>query len=170
MLEHVPLPALRHAPLATSACVERRGMVTVEFALCASILFMFVLGMLELSRYIYIQHSIQMVAYEGARAGVIPGASVSDVQDRVTALMAATGVPAYTVNVSPNAISNTTENVSVTINCSFADNSWVPPFFIPNNAMTSTITLQHENMAYLQPGDTDLASIIGNNDDEPVDQ
>jgi Flp pilus assembly protein TadG len=148
----------------------RQGMVTVEFALCASIFFMFIFGMLELTRYIYMQHSVQMVAYEAARAGVVPGATVSDVQTRAANLMAATGINVYTMNVTPTNINTLTENVSVTIHCNFADNSWVPPFFITSQQLASTITLQHENMAYLQPGDTDLASIIGDNASEPIDQ
>jgi Flp pilus assembly protein TadG len=157
-------------PSHARAGTSRQGMVTVEFALCASIFFMFIFGMLELTRYIYMQHSVQMVAYEAARAGVVPGATVSDVQTRAANLMAATGINVYTMNVTPTNINTLTENVSVTIHCNFADNSWVPPFFITSQQMESTISLQHENMAYLQPGDTDLASIIGDNDSEPIDQ
>ncbi len=149
---------------------DRRGAVTVEFALCASIFFMFVFGMLELTRYLYVQHSVQMVAYEAARAGVVPGATAADVQTRAADLMNATGVHVYTMSVTPTVINTLTENVSVTINCDFADNSWVPPTFMPSAQLSTTITLQHENMAYLRPGDTDLASIIGNNDNEPIDQ
>ena len=148
----------------------RRGAVTVEFALCVSIFFMFVFGMLELSRYIYVQHSVQMVAYEAARAGVIPGADADDVRARAQNLMQATGVRVYTINVVPPVINNLTESVSVNINCNFSQNSWVPPTYLANNVISSTITLQHENMAYLRPGDTDLGSIIGNNNGEPIDQ
>ncbi len=148
---------------------SRRGTVTVEFALCASIFFMFVFGMLELTRFIYVQHSVQMVAYEGARAGVTPGATADDVRERVDNLMQATGVHVYTVSVAPAVINNLTENVAVTINCNFNDNSWVPPSFLTNRTIVNTISLQHENMAYLRPGDTSLEDIFGNNDNEPTD-
>lgn len=130
---------------------------------------MFVFGMLELTRFIYVQHSVQMVAYEGARAGITPGATADDVQARVADLMQATGVHVYTMNVSPSVISNLTENVAVTINCNFNDNSWVPPTFLTSRTINTTIALQHENMAYLRPGDTSLAEIFGNNDNEPTD-
>lgn len=148
---------------------KRRGAVTVEFALCASIFFMFIFGMLEISRYLYVQQSVQMSAYEAARAGVIPGATHADVQARGNELMAATGVSVFSMNITPAVINNLTENVSVTIDCNFAANSWVPPFFVPDTEISSTITLQHENMAYLQPGDTNLADVIGDNDGEPTD-
>ncbi|MEO8272136.1 MAG: TadE/TadG family type IV pilus assembly protein [Aureliella sp.] len=153
----------------SAASRSRRGTVTVEFALCVSIFFMFVFGMLELTRFIYVEHSVQMVAYEGARAGVTPGATVADVQTRVANLMQATGVRVYTMSVAPSVINNLTENVAVTINCNFNDNSWVPPTFLTNRSLSTTIMLQHENMAYLRPGDTSLADIFGNNDNEPTD-
>jgi Flp pilus assembly protein TadG len=148
---------------------KRSGATTVEFAICAPIFFTFVFGMLELSRYLYIQQAVQMTAYEAARAGVVPGATAADVQTRCNGLMSATGVRVFSMVTNPAAINNLTENVSVTINCNFAANSWVSPFFLPNSEISSTITLQHENMAYLQPGDADLASIIGENDSEPID-
>lgn len=148
---------------------SRLGAVTVEFALCVSIFFMFVFGMLELTRYIYVGHAVQMVAYESARAGVTPGATVADVQTRCANLMSATGVRNYTMVMNPTVINNLTENVSVTILCNFGENSWVPPTYLTNRIITSTISLQHENMAYLRPGDTSLEDIFGNNDDEPTD-
>lgn len=152
------------------ASADRRGAVTVEFAICISILFLFVFSMLEISRFIYIQHSVQMVAYESARAGVVPGATVEDVQARADTLMIATGVRTYSVLITPPVINSLTENVAVTISCNFADNSWLPPTYFTGRLISTTISLQHENMAYLRPGDTNLESVIGNNDDEPIDE
>lgn len=162
------LPQRRSSP--RTGHPPRRGVVTVEFALCATVFFLFIFGMLELTRFLYVKHSAQMVAYEAARAGVVPGATKRDVETRAAELMAATGVHAYSIRVTPAMINNLTEQVSVTINCNFGDNSWVSPTFLKSNQISSTITLQHENMAYLRPGDTDLASLIGNNNHEPIDQ
>lgn len=153
-----------------SASDDRRGAVTVEFAVCAAIFFMFIFSMLELTRYIYVQHTVQMVAYEAARAGVVPGRSFQDVVDRANILLDATGVNTADVTVTPTTINSLTEQVSVNVSCNFADNSWFPPTLMAGRQISTTITLQHENMAYLQPGDTDLASIIGNNDNEPIDE
>lgn len=161
------MPRLRRVNSRRSG--HRRGAVTVEFALCVSILFMFIFAMLETTRFIYVQHAVQMCAYEGARAGVTPGAKVADVQQRVANLMQATGVRVYTLEPFANEIDNLTENVSVTISCNFSDNSWVPSSFLSNRQISSTITLQHENMAYLRPGETSLEEIFGNNDNEPTD-
>ncbi len=148
---------------------RRLGAVTVEFALCASIFFMFIFAMLEMTRFIYVQHAVQMCAYEGARAGVTPGASTDDVHQRVQNLMRATGIRVYEMSSEPAEINSLTENVSVTISCNFSDNSWVPSSFLTNRQISSQIVLQHENMAYLRPGETSLEEIFGNNDNEPTD-
>ena len=148
---------------------RRIGAVTVEFALCVSIFFMFMFAMLEMTRFIYIEHAVQMCAYEGARAGVTPGAKVADVEQRVQNLMQATGVRVYEMTTEPAEINSLTENVRVTISCNFSDNSWVPSSLFSNRQITSEIALQHENMAYLRPGETSLEEIFGNNDDEPTD-
>lgn len=161
------MPRLRR--LVPQRSRRRPGAVTVEFAFCASIFFMFIFAMLEMTRFIYIQHSVQMCAYEGARAGVTPGAKVADVEQRVANLMQATGVRVYKVKTKPEEITSLTESVRVTITCNFSDNSWVPSSFLTNRKITSEIALQHENMAYLRPGETSLEEIFGNNDDEPTD-
>jgi Flp pilus assembly protein TadG len=131
---------------------------------------MFIFGMLEMTRYIYVEHSVQMIAYEAARAGVVPGATNTDVETRANNLLQATGIRLADVTVTPASINNLTEEVSVNVSCDFSQNSWIPPTFLTNRTISTTISLQHENMAYLQPGDTDLESVIGNNDAEPLDE
>ena len=148
---------------------RRLGTVTVEFALCVSIFFTFIFAMLEMTRFIYMQHAVQMCAYEGARAGVTPGAKIEDVQQRVQNLLRATGVRVYEVRTEPKQINSLTENVSVTISCNFGDNSWVPSSFLTNRTIERKVVLQHENMAYLRPGQRSLEEIFGNNDGEPTD-
>ena len=148
---------------------NRLGAITVEFAICCSVFFMMIFAGLEFSRYFYLQHGIQMVAYESARAGVIPGATTATVETRVNELLTATGIPNADVDIQPTVITPQTRNVTVTITADYAENSWVPPNFLPNRTLTSSITLQHENNAYLDPEGTDIGTLIGDNDDEPVD-
>ncbi len=147
----------------------RRGAVTVEFAICASLFFMIAFAGLEFGRYFYVQHGVQMIAYESARAGIVPGADRSDVETRANTLLEATGIPNATVLVTPQTITTQTRDVTVRVTCNFNDNSWVPPTFLTNKVIVSEIQLQHENNAYLDPDDVDIESLIGNNDNEPID-
>ena len=149
--------------------VKRRGAVTVEFALCASAFFGMTFACLEFGRYFYVQHAVQMVAYEAARAGVVPGADRADVEERANSLLTACGIPNATVTVSPSTIDTQTREVNVVVSALLSDNSWVPEKFLAGKTIESDITLQHENNAYLDPEDSDIEDIIGNNDNEPVD-
>ncbi|WP_231691137.1 TadE/TadG family type IV pilus assembly protein [Aureliella helgolandensis] len=154
----------------TTSSSQRRGAVTVEFAICAMVFFMFVFALLELSRFLFVQHSIQMAAYEGARIGIIPGADSDAVRVRAQNILNATGVRVANIVVTPENIDSTTQEVRVAISCQFSDNSWLPPTYLSSRNVNSTIALQHENMAYLRPGDTNLEDLIGNNNNEPIDE
>lgn len=157
----------RRAPIRSK---KRKGAVTVEFAVCASLFFMVTFAGLEFNRYFYVLHGIQMVAYESARAGIVPGATYSTVEQRSQNLLAATGIPNAQVDITPAEITPQTRSVSVTVTANFADNSWIPPTYLTNKVLSSTITLQHENNAYLDPEDDgDIGDVIGDNDNEPID-
>ena len=149
--------------------VDRCGAVTVEFALCAVVFFMSVFTMLEFSRYVFVRHSVQMVAYEAARVGIIPGATAQHVTNRAQALLDASGVAVASVEITPNVINNATQQVSVTVSCNFADNSWLPPTFLVGKTISTTVTLEHENKAFLNQEGVDISDVIGDNDDEPID-
>lgn len=144
--------------------------MTVEFAICASVFFLFIFAAMEFSRYFLVQHAIQMVAYESARAGIVPGATRDRVQTRADNLLQACGVPNATIDITPEAIDATTREVTVTVAANFNENSWIPPTFLSNRTLEYAITLQHENNAYLDPEDTDVGELIGNNDSEPIDE
>ena len=59
---------------------RRNGVATVEFALTASILFMFLFAALEFGRYNMILQTANNAAFDAARACIVPGAAVSDGQ------------------------------------------------------------------------------------------
>lgn len=147
----------------------RTGAVTVEFALCAVVFFTIVFSLLEFSRFAFVRHSVQMVAYEAARTGIVPGATSQIVSDRAQNLLAASGIQVAEVSIEPAVIGNATQEVSVTVSCDFADNSWLPPTFLTGRTITTTVTLEHENKAYLNPDGSDITEVIGDNDDEPID-
>jgi Flp pilus assembly protein TadG len=149
---------------------ERRGAVTVEFAICASVFFMVIFTLLEFSRFMFVKHSVQMVAYEAARIGVVPGATASHVSSRAQVLLTASGIRHATVNISPPVINSMTEEVSVTVSCEFSRNSWLPPTYLMGRTLSSTISLEHENKAFLHLEGTNITEIVGNNDNEPVDE
>ena len=146
---------------------KRRGAVSVEFALCASIFFMFAFGSFEFARFLFARHAVDQAAYEAARVGIVPGKTAAQVQTRALQALQAAGIRQATVVITPQVFTTTTETVTVEVRCPFRDNSWIPPTFLRGATLQSQITLDHENQAYLN--DQSITQTIGDNTDEPRD-
>jgi Flp pilus assembly protein TadG len=159
-------PQLRSSHRISHRTSLRRGAFTVEFALCAAIFFTVLMAGIEFTRFMYARHSVDQAAYEGARAGIIPGATSTDVRRIANRILNATGIRNATIAVTPEAIDDTTAEVEVHIRCNYADSSWIGPLFLSGAVIETRLTLDHENKAYLvnerDPG-------IGDNDNEPID-
>jgi Flp pilus assembly protein TadG len=74
----------------------RRGTTVVEMAVMAPLFIMAMLGMLELGYAFMIKQTVTLAAREGARAGVLPGATIDDIHTAADASMAPTNFTRYT--------------------------------------------------------------------------
>jgi len=145
---------------------KRKGAFTVEFALCSGLFFMILLAGFEFSRFMYARHSVDQAAYEAARIGIILGQSPARVVSRAQQILSATGIRAATISVQPTTFDGNTETVTVSINAPYAESSWLRPVFLAATNLSASITLDHENQAYLQAQKIN----IGNNNFEPIDK
>ena len=155
--------ALRRQPRTQA----RRGAYTVEFAVCATVFFTMIFASLELARYVYVRQTVDQVAYEACRAGVVSGAKNSDVTTKANQLLTAHGIVGSTITVTPATITNRTTEVTVEITCNYAANTWVPPSFLPAGTIVTRTRLDHENQAYLVP---DAAAQAAKNLNNPKPQ
>jgi len=145
---------------------SRRGAFTVEFALCSSILISIMLASIEFNRFMYARHSVDQAAYEAARVGIVPGRTPNDVRATANRILNATGIRNATVTVSPAAFTDSTDTVTVSIRCNYAESSWLRPFYLSSTEIVADMTLDHENKAYL----IDVQGDIGQNDNAPIDR
>jgi Flp pilus assembly protein TadG len=129
----------------------RRGAYSVEFAICATVLFSTIFASIELARYLFVRQAIDQAAYEAARTGVIAGATAAQVRAKATQLLAAQGITVSSVSVTPSTFTATTTEIAVEITCNYAANTWVPPSFLPGTNIVTRTVLDHENQAYLVP-------------------
>lgn len=122
-----------------------RGATSVEFAFTAPILFFLAMGAVEFSRAYVIYHTCEIAAAEGAREGILPGATAADCQAAATRELAIIGVSDYEVAVSPTEILPSTETVSVTTRVPMTmANGYILPQFFLGRTITKTITLPRE--------------------------
>ena len=98
-----------------NAC--RRGNVLIEMALCFTILLMLVFGGIEYGYYVYVKHTLQGAARDGARTAILQSSNNAAVNNAVNRVMIAAGMPQadypYTVSIK-----NADTNANVTLNSS----------------------------------------------------
>jgi Flp pilus assembly protein TadG len=110
----------------------RGGASSVEFALVAPVIFLLVLGMIELARGLMVIHMMTNAARAGCRIGILEGKSNSDINAAVTAALQPIGISTETVSVTVNDISSDVQNcnpgdeVTVVVSVPVSTVSWVP--------------------------------------------
>lgn len=117
---------LRACPKSKS---DRRGATTVELAIVLPVLLMIVFGAIEFSRLNMLKHLASVAAYEGARHGIVPGATAEEVEAKVNAILSAGDVASATITTTPDTITDETMSVRVHVSVPVAGNLWVVPMF-----------------------------------------
>ena len=134
------------------ACNKRRqGALTIEMAFCIPIVFLILLGTLEFSRMNMLRNSIDNAAYEGARRGVVPGATASDCVTSANRVLTAVGANNATVTVTPPTLTDSTQQVSVAISIPMSSNSWGPARFLGGATLRAVSTKSREFVGQLVP-------------------
>ena len=123
---------------------SRRGVTTVEFAFVAPMLFLFLFGAIELARAHMISHTVQNAAYEAARRGIVPGATVALVEATANSLLSSASINGAVITVDPTTIQTTTEEIRVTIRVPVDANTWLPPRFFAGKSVESSCLLRRE--------------------------
>lgn len=132
---------------------KRSGAVMVETAVVFPIVVLFFFAQFELVRLNNIRNTVYLAAYEGAREGILPGATVSDVQSKTAAILESASAINSTVTVSPNPITDLSETITVTVSVPLDANSWTVPLYAQGKTLTATVTLVREkdDTVYVAP-------------------
>jgi Flp pilus assembly protein TadG len=120
---------------------DRNGAVTVEFALTAGILFLFLFAALEFSRYNMIQQTANNAAFEAARQCILPGAAADDGRTAGLGVLTAAQITGGAVAINPSTLTTTTSTVTATVTVPVASNLWVTPMFTGKGTVTKSCTL-----------------------------
>ncbi|MFG0334360.1 MAG: TadE/TadG family type IV pilus assembly protein [Maioricimonas sp. JB049] len=124
----------------------RSGTAIVEFAITAPVLFLVFFGMIEFARFNMVRHGMDSAVYEGARCGIVPGATADDVKAKAEEVLGALSMTSVTVTVDPEEITDETESVTVSVSVPVGSNSWVVPKFFDGVALSRSCTLKRESI------------------------
>lgn len=125
---------------------NRRGAVAVEFALTAPLLFMFLFAALELGHANMVFNVAEAAAYEGARQGIVPGATVADCEAAVDRLLGIAKIQGGTVTVTPSSLTTESDTIQVTIQVPYSQNTIITPTFTQGLNIQRTCVLSRENI------------------------
>lgn len=125
---------------------NRRGAVTIEFALVASVLFMVIFGCVEFSRMILLRNMAQDAAYDAARYCMVEGATSAEAISRANAVLRKAGAKGAVITVNDGVpITSASANVNVQIVIPMESNSL---FFKPvfrNRNINVAMSLKKES-------------------------
>jgi Flp pilus assembly protein TadG len=128
----------------------RRGATTVEFAVVASVFFIFIFGVIEVGRGLMVKHLLTSAARQGCRVGVIEGKANSDITAAVASAFNSQGINGYSVAVQVNNVtadvanSNPGDQVTVTVSAPVSSVTWVPGMHFLKGTITGQYTLRRE--------------------------
>ena len=120
------------------------GTTPVEFAITAPIAFLLFFGAYEFSRMNMVRHTMDIAAYEGAREGIVAGATAAEVTQRTNSMLSPVAVKDAVVTVTPTTINRDTPEVTVEIEVPIAPNSWITPQFLGDLRLRARSTLARE--------------------------
>ncbi len=127
-----------------SFATNRRGGVTVEMALTVGLAFFFFFAALEFSRVAMIRHTVDHATYEAARIGVVPGATVAQIEAKARQVLGTAFMRRLEISVTPNPIQPTSKSVSVSIAVPLDQNLLAPAVFFAGKRFERTFTMQRE--------------------------
>ena len=93
----------RHEPIdgAPRCGPHRRGVATVELAVCLPVIVLLVLGAMEATNMVFLKQSLAVAAYEGGRTSVVPGATTADVVAKCQEILDDRKIQGAAVSVTP---------------------------------------------------------------------
>lgn len=130
--------------------MHKRGAALVEFAMVMPILMMFFYGMIELSRVLLLQHTVDTASYEGARFAIVPGATSQDAVDCASKLLATGKLKSAKITVTPTVITEDTPVITVLVEVPIRENAWMTPFWFKKGSVKSEVTLITERPPIIQ--------------------
>lgn len=122
----------------------RQGATAVEFALTAPVLFALLFGALELGHANMVFNTAEAACYEGARVGILPGATVAECEQATREKLTAVKIKNATVQVTPSNLNTLSTTVTIKVTVPYSSNAIIVPFFTRNLVIQRECTLTRE--------------------------
>lgn len=124
----------------------RRGVAATELAVCTPVIVLIVLATMEACAMIFLQQSLSVAAYEGARIGLAPGAEAGDVTGQCQQILDDREVRGATVSVTPSNLAGAKEGTWIVVQATapFAKNSLAGGWLFSGRNLSATVQMMKE--------------------------
>lgn len=125
---------------------RRRGTATVECAIVLPVFVLLLLGTMEACSMIFLRQSVELAAYESARAAVLPQTTLVNVQSAGASLLSARKVKNFSISVSPSNFQTAAYGTFIRVSASapVADNSLFGSIFYKDMNVVGTVDFMKE--------------------------
>lgn len=125
----------------------RLGVAVVELAVCLPILTLIVLATIESCAMIFLQQSLSIAAYEGARIALVPTSEQENVTYQAELILAGREVNQHTISVTPNNFEVVPAGTWIQVEASapFADNSLAGGWLFNGHTITARVEMMKEH-------------------------
>ena len=104
---------------------HRRGVTNVEVALTFPVLMLILTMSVEASRLNTLRNTLENATYEGARRGIVPGATNSDVVTATQSILRTINAKDAVITTTPTTITTSTTSLTVSVVVPLSSNSWI---------------------------------------------
>ena len=121
----------------------RRGVATVELAICLPMLMLLVVGAIESSNMIFLQQAVTVAAYESVHVVSRGGGTIPQAQTRADQILGARAIGESTVSYSPTNADKAPrgEVIAVTVTAPVASNAIGLGWFFDGQTVSATVRM-----------------------------
>lgn len=123
---------------------SRRGAVVTEMAMALPLVVFVLLASFEVAKAHFMRHAARAAAYEGARAGIVPGTNRADIQNAVDFVLHTMGVRNAEVRITPDNFDSSTTRLRVDITIDANRDLFFTPYFFRDATFTGSCELSRE--------------------------
>ena len=123
-----------------------RGVAVVELAVCLPVLTLITLATVEASAMIFLQQSLSIAAYEGARVALVPESTADNARYQAELILAGREVAGASVTVTPGNFESSPSGTWIQVQAAapFADNSLAGGWLFNGQMLTASVEMMKE--------------------------
>lgn len=125
---------------------NKRGAAVVEFAIVLPVFLLILMGSIETCSMIFLQQSLEMAAYEGARVAIVPTTTTLNVESAANQILTPRHTQKSSISITPSDFQSapygTFIRVSVSVPCD--SNSIIASRFYSSRTLTVNVEMMKE--------------------------